>query len=239
MVSQQHALDLQADAQRTAYLTVSHLYVHDGDLAAQDRVAKEIAALTKSGDTDLAGVEASADDPAMKPLIARLRTARARFVSAYNTAVRRSRDETVRQDEERAGSRGFYAAQVVPAADGVTKTAAALTREVAAEVASSASANEATASSGTKTIIIGVLIAALAAAGLALVVVRSVVRPLKVVVERLAMLRDVCIAGLQQGIAAMASGDLTKPVEPSTPQIENPAGDEVGDVARAFNEIQA
>jgi len=37
----------------------------------------------------------------------------------------------------------------------------------------------------------------------------------------------------------MASGDLTKTVEPQTPQIENPAGDEVGDVARAFNEIQA
>ena len=37
----------------------------------------------------------------------------------------------------------------------------------------------------------------------------------------------------------MAHGDLTKTVEPKTPQIENPAGDEVGDVARAFNDIQS
>jgi methyl-accepting chemotaxis protein len=239
IVSQQHVLDLQSDTQRTAYLTVGHLYVHDGDLAAQDRVAKAIAALTKAGAADLAGVEASADDPAAKPLIARLRTARARFVSAYNTAVRRSRDETVRQVEERDGSRDFYATQVVPAADGVTKAATALTREVAAEVAAAKAANEATASNGRKTIIITVLIAALAAAGLAFLVVRSVVRPLKVVVERLGMLRDVCIAGLQEGIAAMASGDLTKTVVPQTPPIENPAGDEVGDVGRAFNEIHA
>src|ERR671923_87553 len=85
----------------------------------------------------------------------------------------------------------------------------------------------------------GAMVVALVAVGLAFVVVVSVVRPLKVVVERLAMLRDHCIAGLQEGISAMAHGDLTKPVEPSTPQIDDPAGDEVGDVARAFNEIQA
>ena len=53
------------------------------------------------------------------------------------------------------------------------------------------------------------------------------------------MLRDICIAGLNEGIAAMAHGDLTKSVVPQTPPIDDPAGDEVGDVARAFNEIHA
>jgi signal transduction histidine kinase len=51
------------------------------------------------------------------------------------------------------------------------------------------------------------------------------------------MLRDVCINGLTDAIKAMATGDLTKTVEPRTPQIERPAGDEVGDVGRAFDEM--
>jgi Four helix bundle sensory module for signal transduction len=68
MVSQQHVLDLQSGVQRTAFLTVSHLYVHDGDLAAQDRVAKEIATITKDGDAELNGLQASADDRAVTPL---------------------------------------------------------------------------------------------------------------------------------------------------------------------------
>ena len=36
----------------------------------------------------------------------------------------------------------------------------------------------------------------------------------------------------------MAGGDLTHTVVPQTPVIENPAGDEVGDVGRAFNDIR-
>src|SRR3954454_20113804 len=43
IVTQQHVLDIQAGVQRTSYLTVSHLYVHDGELPAQDAVAKEVA----------------------------------------------------------------------------------------------------------------------------------------------------------------------------------------------------
>ena len=239
MVSQQHVLNIQSGVQRTAYLTVSHLYVYDGDLAAQDGVAKEIAALTKAGATELKGLQSSADDAATKPLIARLRSARARFVATYRTAVRRWRAETVRNVEERDGSRDWYSAQVVPAADRVTKAGDALIGQVRKDVAAAQDANTATAASGRRTIILAALIAALVAVGLAFLVVVSVVRPLKVVVERLAMLRDHCIAGLQDGISAMARGDLTKPVESTTPQIDDPAGDEVGDVARAFNEIQA
>jgi methyl-accepting chemotaxis protein len=239
MVTQQHVLNLQADVQRTAYLVTSHLYVHDGELAVQDGVAKEIAALTKSGDAELAGLKTSADGPGAKPLIARLDAARATFSADVATAIRRSRQETVQNVEERNGSRDFYAAKVVPAADAVTKAGNGLIRETTAEVAASKASAAATAASGRKTIVISALIAALVAVGLAFLVVTSVVRPLKVVVERLQMLRDVCITGLTDAIKAMATGDLTKTVEPQTPQIESPAGDEVGDVGRAFNDIQA
>jgi len=239
MVSQQHVLNIQSDVQRASYLVTSHLYVHDGELATQDAVAKEIAALTKTDAAELKGLKASADGAAIKPLIAKLATARGKFDAAVTTAVRRSRDETVRNVEERDGSRGYYASTVVPAADAVTASGTALIRESAREVAAAKARTQATAASGRKTIVIVAIIAALAAVGLAFLVVTSVVRPLKVVVERLQMLRDVCISGLTDGIEAMATGDLTKTVEPKTPQIENPAGDEVGDVARSFNDIQS
>src|SRR4051812_9836133 len=114
MVTQQHVLNLQADVQRTSYLVTSHLYVHDGELAVQDGVAREIAALTKSGDAELEGLTVSADDAAAKPLIARLEAARASYIADVATAVRRSRVETVRKVEERDGSRNFYARRSSP-----------------------------------------------------------------------------------------------------------------------------
>jgi methyl-accepting chemotaxis protein len=239
MVTQQHVLNLQADVQRTSYLVTSHLYVHDGELAVEDGVAKEIAALKLSGDAQLKGLKASSDDPAAKPLIDRLAAARAAFDADVATAVRRSRQETIQNVEERDGSRNFYAAKVVPAGETVTKAGDAMIAESSREVAAAKARANATAASGRKTIIVAALIAALVAVGLAFLVVVSVVRPLKLVVERLQMLRDVCINGLSDAIKAMAHGDLTKTVEPKTPQIDSPAGDEVGDVGRAFNDIQA
>jgi methyl-accepting chemotaxis protein len=82
------------------------------------------------------------------------------------------------------------------------------------------------------------LVGVLLAAGIALVITRGVVRPLRVVVERLAMLRDVCVTRLNAGLTALAHGDLTVAAEPETPSIDDPGSDEVGDVARAFNEIR-
>jgi methyl-accepting chemotaxis protein len=239
VVTQAHTLEVKAAVQRASFLTTSHLYVHDGDLAAQDRVAAELAADRAAGDAGVKGLEASADNPALTPLIARVKAARSRLVADSGEAVRRSRQETVRRAGDRSGSRDFYTARVAPAADAATQATDALAREVDREVRASRAQNEATAASARRTIIVAVLAAVLAAAALALLVVRSVVRPLRVVVERMGMLRDVCIAGLNEGIAAMATGDLTKAVVPQTPPIADPAGDEVGDVARAFNEIHA
>ena len=239
MVAQQHVLDIQADVQRASYLVTSHLYVHDGELAVQDRVAKEIAALTTRGDKDIEDLKAANDEAASTALTAKLEMARAKFDATVATAVKRSRGETVRNVEERDFSRGYYASTVVPAADAVTKAGNALIARSGEQVAGAKAAAQATAASGRKTIVIAAIVAALVAVGLAFLVVTSVVRPLKVVVERLQMLRDVCINGLTEAIKAMATGDLTKTVEPQTPQIENPAGDEVGDVARAFNDIQS
>jgi methyl-accepting chemotaxis protein len=239
VVSIERVLTVQQRMQRAAYLATSHLYVHDGDLAAQDAIAKQVSATTTADDADFKTLTASIDDPAAHTLLGRFAAANRGFVSSYRNAIRRSRDETVRKVDDRAGSRDYFTNTVLPAEAAATKAGDALTREVSRNVAQAKARTAATAASGRKAIIIAAIIATLAAIGLAFLVVTSVVRPLKVVVERLTMLRDLCITGLTDAISAMATGDLTKTVEIQTPQIENPAGDEVGDVARAFNEIQA
>jgi methyl-accepting chemotaxis protein len=188
---------------------------------------------------DFKTLDASIDDAASAALLGRYKAAVARFTATSATAVRRSRAETVSGAGDRDGSRTYFQTTVLPAESAATKAGEALRAEVTRNVGQAKGRTDASAASGRTTIIVAAVLATLAAFGLAFLVVVSVVRPLKVVVERLAMLRDVCITGLSDAIKAMASGDLTKMVEPKTPQIENPAADEVGDVARAFNDIQA
>ena len=238
IVAQQNVLDIEEGVQRTSFLTVSHLYVHPGDLAAQDVAAKQLAATTKASDAELDALDSSVDDAAAKAVIAHLRSARAQFLESTDAAIRASRAETVRKADDRNASRSLYTGRVAPSLAAVMTAGEAVRREVAREIAAAKAHNAATAAAR-RTIIVVALIAALIAVGLAFLVVTSVVKPLTVVVERMRMLRDVCIAGLNEGIAAMAHGDLTKSVVPQTPPIEEPAGDEVGDVARAFNEIHA
>jgi methyl-accepting chemotaxis protein len=239
VVSLEHVLTVQRRVERVAALTVTHLYVRDGDLETQDAVAAQIAALAKANAADLKGLRASLNDPSARPPLHRFEAARGRFAAVYATALRRSRAETVANAEARDGSRDFYLRQVVPAELAVTRAGDALTHELDREVARAQQVTAATAAGARRTIVVAALLALIAAAGLATVVVRSVVRPLRVVVERLAQLRDACITGLQDGVQAMAKGDLTVAAVATTPAIEDPAGDEVGDVARAFNEIRA
>ena len=115
------------------------------------------------------------------------------------------------------------------------KIAAYVTARRASDVAQAKAAERDARSAGLVAGLVGVLLAA----GIALVITRRVVRPLKVVVERLGTLRDVDVTGLNGGLSALATGDLTVTAEPHTAPIDNPGGDEIGDVARAFNEIQA
>jgi methyl-accepting chemotaxis protein len=239
VVSIERVLTVQQRVQQAADLTTSHLYVHDGELAVEDGIAKQIAAIGAANARDFKTLDASIDDSAARTLLARYRAAVARFAAASGTAVRRSRTETVRNAEDRDGSRNSFQGTVLPAEKAATTAGTALRAEVGRNVEQAKARTNATAASGRTTIVIAAILATLAALGLAFLVVVSVVRPLKVVVERLGMLRDVCIAGLTDAVKAMATGDLTKTVEPKTPQIEDPAGDEVGDVARAFNEIQS
>jgi methyl-accepting chemotaxis protein len=74
--------------------------------------------------------------------------------------------------------------------------------------------------------------------GIAVLVSETIKRRIDVVLERLSSLRDQGATDLRRGLEAMAGGDLTVEIAPSTPPIENPSGDEIGRVAQAVNGVR-
>jgi methyl-accepting chemotaxis protein len=90
-------------------------------------------------------------------------------------------------------------------------------------------------SSATVLLIVVSAVALLLALAAAFLVSRSLKRTVDIVLERLRILRDHAAANLTAAIEAMASGDLTVPVQHGTEPIENPAKDELGQVAQAVN----
>ena len=76
---------------------------------------------------------------------------------------------------------------------------------------------------------------ALIAVTMGVYITRLVVRPLAQISERLSRLQSVCIVGMEAGIAAMAAGDLTIEVVPTTTPLAIAQKDELGAVAAVFN----
>ncbi len=61
----------------------------------------------------------------------------------------------------------------------------------------------------------------------------------KIISDRMEMLRGVCITGLMEGINSMADGNLTVEIEPKTPQLEIPPQPDLALMAKTFNNIQS
>ena len=83
------------DFSSSAYNVVKHLYVEDGDLAAQDKTAKEIAAAGAEADETLAEIEPKLDTAAAKATFADFTAAMTRFDAETAKAIKLSRQETV------------------------------------------------------------------------------------------------------------------------------------------------
>lgn len=61
----------------------------------------------------------------------------------------------------------------------------------------------------------------------------------KVIADRMEMLRGLCITGLMDGIAALAKGDLTVEVVAKTPKLDIPEQPELATVAKIFNQVHS
>jgi methyl-accepting chemotaxis protein len=227
-VSQEVALDTRDAAQ--------HLYVFDGDLAAQDRVAAQMTKRGKAGDAafERAATEHSDDAAAF----AKLRAARDAFGETVDAAVKLSREETLSSDEERAGSRTTFVDKVKPAEERFDKQMAAISREVTSDARAEEADARGAATSRRTMLIVVALLSVLASGLLAFLITRTVTKPVKVVIDRLAMLRDCCVTDLSAGLTAMAGGDLTHEVTPVTPLIGDTSKDELGEVSRSVDAIR-
>ena len=89
-----------------------------------------------------------------------------------------------------------------------------------------------------KRLVIGLsLVALLLSILAALFIAGRVVRAIDEILATLRALRDQCVAGLQRGLRAFADGDLTTEVVAEVPPTDSARADEIGDIARAVDEI--
>src|SRR3954466_10999139 len=160
--------NLQMRAKDDVSLVAQHLFVHDGDLAAQDRVATDL-------ETNLA--KNAADGAALTKLFAGSPVADeyadytklpATMAKPEREAIRRSRVETIQDAEERDGSRGLYGKQILALDDQVEKAGSSLIEASHAFAQSGVRNARAAAHSGTRLILLITIVALLAAIALAL-----------------------------------------------------------------------
>ena len=128
-------------ASTIAAKATQHLYVYDGDLETEDKIAKESRSSprrTSEGQEKLeqllAGTPAAGAGRGVLRRVGEVLRPRPR------RRVERSRDETVRKVEERDGSRDFYLAEVVPAQRPSTRCRRALQDKVARDADAAVSA---------------------------------------------------------------------------------------------------
>jgi methyl-accepting chemotaxis protein len=136
-----------------------------------------------------------------------------------------------------AGARRNRLRSTTPAYDAFLETNQAVEAESEAysEAASVGAAES--ARGGKRQILLVTIVALLMAAACGWAISRSITRGVRVILERLRSLKDNDSTALADGLAAVAGGDLTRPVAPATEPIANPGGDEIGRVADAVNEI--
>jgi methyl-accepting chemotaxis protein len=112
-----------------------------------------------------------------------------------------------------------------------------LTKSVDQRTAALTAKSASTADSSIKLIVIVAIAAALAAIGAALLVTRTVVRPVGTLIDRLRSLDERDMESLRGGLSAIADGDLTVEAVAVTEAIDDPRNDEIGRAARTTNSL--
>src|SRR5919197_680173 len=190
-----------------------------------------MAAAQKVADTNLEAQLHSTLLPAEKPQMAQLKALYPKYLAERN-AVRAA---------SRKGDGAAAKRLVAPALKTYGAIAAAVDKDFSINASAAQTFKDdvdSTAASSRTAIIVLLLVAAAIGFALAFVVARGIGRSVRDVLDRLTKLRDNCIAGLRGGIEAVAAGDLTVEVVPTTTHIERIANDEIGDVATAVNAIR-
>jgi methyl-accepting chemotaxis protein len=160
------------------------------------------------------------------------------------TAADEKHDDSVHKLLFPAVARGDHAAalQALALADKYVRVPLKAQEEIEAYVSRRQAADVASAKSAAATArragIVAGLLGTLFAIGITVLVSRGVRRAATGVLERLRMLEESDATELRAGLDAVAAGDLTRPVRATTPAIENPGQDELGQIAVATNGIR-
>ena len=105
---------MQERAKDNVGLIGLHLYVNDGDLAAQDEHFKEIEGNWAKSKPDGAKLEQLFKGSAVEEEFAAWAATRAKMLELQKQALEASRNETVANAEDRSGSRTLYERQLLP-----------------------------------------------------------------------------------------------------------------------------
>jgi methyl-accepting chemotaxis protein len=125
-----------------------------------------------------------------------------------------------------------------PVWDEVKAAIAAWQKSTSDQNAAHAASSADNVSAARRNIIIGLLVALVIGAALALLIARGMTRGIREILARLTMLSENCSADLRAGLLAFATGDLSHRLTPVTPRIERWPNDEIGDIAQAVNDIR-
>jgi methyl-accepting chemotaxis protein len=165
-------------------------------------------------------------------------------ISQESETADKLHDQTVGAELFPAVARGDQAAAVAALrkVDKLVRVGLDATSEIQAhnekiETDQTRAAESATASAR-RVAIVAAALATLLAIGIAFLLARSIRLAVSEVLDRMQSLRDICATRLAAGLDAMSTGDLTVSVLPETRPIDDPGGDEVGQIASAVNDLR-
>ena len=229
--------DMKERAKDNVGMVAEHLYVHDGDLAGEDKLMREIEANWVKTQSDGVALAKLYQGTPAQPAYEHFERVRSQLIKVEEAALKASRAETVRNTENRGGSRGTFEGQVLALDAQLEQAADELVADTDKFAATGVKEAAAADAGGRRIILLITILATLAAAALSTWVTRSVVRPVKRLGERLTSLDSVCLTNLADGLDAVASGDLTVALQPKTTPIEVNSSDELGKLSATFNSM--
>jgi methyl-accepting chemotaxis protein len=229
------SFDVESSSQDLAHRMAQHLSVSDGDLAAPDEIAKEVARLEQDVDRDLETLAGLLTTERGRAAVAAAATVDARFHALVGQTLETSRRETVTGAASRDESRKIYLERIVPMLPQLEQAFERVQAEVDAQAAAKVAVARDGAAGAKRWILLVALLAAALGAALAWLVTRSVTRPVATVGTKLRELSDGGLEQLDAGLRALADGDLTVPATCDTAPIASDARDELGQLAATFD----
>lgn len=198
-----------------------------GDDEFREGIAERNATVLK----ELNAAEATAPNAAVRADVAKIATqytAWSEAIDAEFTLFARNRAAAIQRGlETNRELRKGYEELIDKATTGANRA-----------VATSFTALEDDAARSRTTVIVMIVLLVLASIAVGFGLLRGVRGALRPVLGRARQLQDDAIAGLEQGLSAMADGDLTVDVDPHVEPLDRLAKDEIGEVGRTVNSIR-